>query len=32
VAFRVMRSNQAAGRGRTQQWNSFFLSGTLPAQ
>ena len=33
VAFRVMRSNQLGARtGRTAQWTSFFLSGTLPAQ
>jgi serine protease Do len=30
VAFRIMRSG--AGRGRAQQWTSFFVSGTLPNQ
>ena len=33
VAFRVMRSNQLGARGgKTAQWTSFFLSGTLPQQ
>jgi serine protease Do len=33
VAFRIMRSNAAAGgRGHNLQWTSFFVSGTLPRQ
>jgi len=31
VAFRVMRPTPG-GRGRAPQWNTFFVSGTLPAR